>query len=503
MFRIVLLAAIILNDAGEMANLLQQMGNLGILQPSNVAGNPNSKFQKVDEDVICDDKSQLKSIVKVPFQNCKEECSRNQDCTYIVYWLKSKKCLQYETCYQKVQPSQRDEKVSIWKKVTPCEERMAEYMGQMCAPFSLGILRPIFFPFEWEKGTNPDSAYRNPNFHCFCMASRWMTCAIFLTVGTNEATTVLSHLIEDDEEILLPFVRMEGPMSKIGGEKTMLMYHGKETELALDQVYAHIHLLPFNSKQKYHVNPCFHLQQCLSSGETCPITGQPFISGDAVWIFAEDSRLIRDRRSVPCISLYGMRSYIAQFGSAAGFHDPLRRKRVEGVQSPRVLMSLDVDYKIFFIFDDIAMQTGICTPAQMEGSSSQAPPLMASLKLGSESGETSSPSLDLSVPGVSALEGSDKSEGKKPRRRGGQKHKKQAAGSSSAEIPEIDLTKLDPEEIDLTKLDEDNFEKSVAAEIRSVHTLLIILCFMIIAFMIIHFWFSYNFRQHDVYIEFH
>ena len=74
MFRIVLLAAIILNDAGEMANLLQQMGNLGILQPSNVAGNRNkSQFptvhKKVNKKIIIFNSGHFQ---KSPLCSCKK-----------------------------------------------------------------------------------------------------------------------------------------------------------------------------------------------------------------------------------------------------------------------------------------------------------------------------------------------------------------------------------------------------------------------------------------------
>ena len=45
-----------------------------------------------------------------------------------------------------------------------------------------------------------------------------------------------------------------------------------------------------------------------------------------------------------------MRSHIAQHGSEEGFRDPLGRQRMATVQRPRILMHLDYDYKMFFIF---------------------------------------------------------------------------------------------------------------------------------------------------------
>merc|ERR1719228_67527 len=110
-------------------------------------------------------------------RECKEQCLSNNSCRYMAYWVKNKRCQTFPACYTQI-PDEKN-RISVYKRVTPCELTRDYYYERIAAAFPPGILRPLLMPFEWQKNDVPRSELPLPDFYCTCTGLVWMTCAVF------------------------------------------------------------------------------------------------------------------------------------------------------------------------------------------------------------------------------------------------------------------------------------------------------------------------------------
>merc|ERR550534_657039 len=110
---------------------------------------------------------------------------------------------------------------------------------------------------------------------------------------------------------------------------------------------------------------CIHISVCTDGTPSaiCPVTKKPFKPGDPIYILNED--IPRIRQAVPCISAMGLKKLgmVSEDETKAisyrAFKDPFGRV-------PERNMWAKLDYTLFFIFDDVFLEQGICLPPGSE-----------------------------------------------------------------------------------------------------------------------------------------
>jgi len=412
----------------EMEEEIEQLANQAMKQlfltpPDTAIQDPSTPFEKVHDDVYCGDRPPLfgmpLSSGKVEnMRECKQKCLSERGCRYFAFWVKLKKCETYGTCWSQI-PDPKN-KVSVYRRVTPCEMARDVYYEAITKAFDPHILRTLYMPFEWEKGL-PRSDYPNPNFVCECTGIVWMTCSIFLNKETYEFP-IIFHKFDPSQggpEHMLPFRITKSELFPYGGENAILTF--SEHRPGQAHVRAEIELPEYVIDRGMPIPGCIHISQCIAGtpGGQCGIQHRPFQSGEPVYVLKR-AVLASKGENQPhlCMSLKGLRSHMLnQESETYSFKDPYGRK-----VDDRAELQAD-DYIIYWVFDDVGFSTGICgvgfSRAPAQRTSSGAGPSGA----GPSGPSGSSPALSAGSP--ASAEGSE-GEGKKKSKtkRGGKKHKK-------------------------------------------------------------------------------
>merc|ERR1719285_1204617 len=165
-------------------------------------------------------------------------------------------------------------------------------------------------------------------------------CGIFIVPGTSEDQMIRSRLSRTDLIALKPFYIFPS-LSDPGIDP---IYFDPSSGLGDDwRVHAEIEILtPSN---------CIPINICKGK---CPVTGKEFQPGDPVYILQEDAKQVKQRKSVPCVSMGGLRVVSRrEAGQGTGFDDP--HKRMPGKK-----FLIGKDYTIYFLFSESQLIEGVC-----------------------------------------------------------------------------------------------------------------------------------------------
>lgn len=345
-----------LNDLAEMAKKLLETG------PTN----PNTRFEKVYDDVFCMDRppgfdppiftGKVETV-----KECKARCVSEVACSYMAFWIKTKKCQLYSTCF--TQKADGQNRIMLMRRVTSCENELYRYYDLIMKEFPEHVLRPMYIPFEWETTIVPNSPYPNPNFFCRCIGACWMLCGIFLKRGSWEFPKMMERWGFEDTETMKPFFVLGNLNSRFGGERNFLVFADTPPK-AIAEMQVIEHLLDDEVEKP----GCIHISQCIRgvpNGKE-PLQKRPFQSGEPVYLLGDDILRVGTNLPVTCITVQAMRSWIIRSqdttAETEGFRDPLGRT-LDG----RERMNVKEDYTIVFMFDELAMSTGICSDRDLSG----------------------------------------------------------------------------------------------------------------------------------------
>jgi len=337
-----------------------------------------TNFEKVHDDVYCSDKSPLATNSVANMRECKQQCWEDINCRYMAFWVKAKKCQTYQMCYS--QQTDGKNRISVYKRVSPCEEKLKGYTIQIADAFEQDVIRPMYIPFEWEKNEVPKSDYtseQQPNFYCSCTGIVWMTCGLLVSRKSTEFPILNARFDPDPEgeSAMRPFQATQNRIHKYGGEAKYIEYYDSDQ---YPRVTAELHPAEYVLHESFTLPGCVHLEQCIKGtpGGVCPVQKTPFQSGEPVYILKRDVYygIAVDRKST-CISVPGLRSHIINGEPTGMFRDPLERVNLirarevsaAGADSEdaavlirKRMLTIDEDYGMFFMFDNRALATGIC-----------------------------------------------------------------------------------------------------------------------------------------------
>jgi len=345
-----------------------------------------TRFEKVHDDVYCSDKPPLATNSVANMRECKQQCWEDINCRYMAFWVKAKKCQTYQMCYS--QETDGKNRISVYKRVSPCEEKLKGYTIQIADAFEQDVIRPMYIPFEWEKNEVPKSDYtseQQPNFHCSCTGIVWMTCGLFVSRTSTEFPILNARFDPDPggESSMRPFQAVQNKIHKYGGEPKYIEYYHSWMH---PRVTAELHPAEYVLHESFTLPGCVHLEQCIKGtpGGVCPVQKTPFQSGEPVYILKRDVYYGQGvDRKVMCISVPGLRSHIVNGEPTGMFRDPLERVNLIRADSEdaavlvrKRMLTIDEDYGMFFMFDDRALATGICgsTPPLAPPDISEPPP---------------------------------------------------------------------------------------------------------------------------------
>merc|ERR1719204_2833975 len=172
---------------------------------------------------------------------------------------------------------------------------------------------------------------------------------------------MLDRFRPEDEDNMHPFFLMKFSLRRYGAERRLLAYTRKPALKAL----AEIQVIENGDNHGRSVPGCVHIDQCIrgTPGGLEPIQKRMWQNGEPIYVFNPDAMLVGTPSSIPCIAVKAMRSWMmnSDVTMDGGFVDPLGRVARNEDGSIRVRMTIEVDYYIFFVFDDAAMKTGICS----------------------------------------------------------------------------------------------------------------------------------------------
>jgi len=290
-------------------------------------------FDRVAEDVQCENAELVMNKRSMNFLDCKQRCIQSESCSHFAYWNKEKKCEAYVDC-PSVGPDE-DKKIQLWMRYTTCD-----------LAISYAYLRLLEQAFT--KGTVVITSEKDKNMQCSCMTAQWMICAIFIDLDSEDgrqqyiAKQVMEKLNRDDPRALRPFAIMPSDLKHV---IPPIVYRGAfEND---DLIYSEIMTVP--------TSRCLHLNICImgTPGGICPLLGTAMGSGEAVYILKSEEKIVASGKPVVCLSAAGVRITATADMDNMGFIDPLGR------EGGRRLFLKD-DYEIYFLFDDEDLATGIC-----------------------------------------------------------------------------------------------------------------------------------------------
>jgi len=303
----------------------------------------SANFEKAYDDVRCDDPplttSKAASFVKFNFQVCKEKCLGDPRCRWFAYWTKKKYCETYATCTSRSPDAGNS--IFLYQRLNECEtERGVHGQGRypqlIAAAFPKGIIR-ISGPKQ--------------NLHCKCATPAWMFCGILVEGGSEEEAVVRAKLNRNDLKNMLPFHPVTGVLqnSMLASDEDSPIVFTPSGGSKHDKIHAEIEVLDSGN--------CLSLEQCMEGTPhgVCPITKEPFVAGDPVYILKSDQVDARNGIPIPCISVPALwaRSMSEYALREGGFVDPLFREKDK-------LRLIQQDYSIAFVFDHEQLSSGMC-----------------------------------------------------------------------------------------------------------------------------------------------
>jgi len=303
----------------------------------------SANFEKAYDDVRCDDppltQSKAASFMKLSFQICKEKCLGDSRCRWFAYWTKKKYCETYASCTSRSPDAGNS--IFLYQRLNECEtERGVHGQGRypqlIAAAFPKGIIR-ISGPKQ--------------NLHCTCATPAWMFCGILVEAGSEEEAVVRAKLNRKDLKNMLPFHPVTGILQNamLASEEDSPIVFTPSGGSKHDKIHAEIEILDSGN--------CLSLEQCMEGtpNGVCPITNEPFVAGDPVYILKYDQVDGQNGIPIPCISVpalwaRSMSEYALRNG---GFVDPLSRDKDK-------LRLIQQDYSIAFVFDHEQLSSGMC-----------------------------------------------------------------------------------------------------------------------------------------------
>jgi len=301
----------------------------------DLRGIHNARYEKIGDNLKCDEQTLSKTSVAT-LSECQMECTRDDRCNFMAYWVKRKRCETYVKCESKSPDG--DNKIILFRRIDECKEMIKD----ADAPFY------IFIAAQFPPGVVRPKAPRR-NLACFCTAWNWMICAIFLVPQSGEFTAVLKRLDRSNEARLKPFYTAYPDEAGRPSAPMMISYEEKV------RVYAEIEPIPF-----YRCGTVAMCKDGTPDGE-CPVDASEFVSGQAVFILKTDEEKVVDRQPIPCISAVGIRVLASIHGQDSVMaHREVYLKRDPFGRQPGKDLIVGVDYIMIFIFDDHDLRSGIC-----------------------------------------------------------------------------------------------------------------------------------------------
>jgi len=284
-------------------------------------------YEKIKENERCDG-PKLTSEKVSNFRECKQRCASNDRCRFFAFWSKNKRCETYENCFT-TSPDGKNA-IMLYAKMNECD-RMLGWDGN----------GPYIQKMETEFENRPlRSQGPNRNFFCKCVSNLIMICGIFVVPRSSEDQMIRARLSRTDLIALKPFYIFPS-LSDPGIDP---IYFDPSSGLGYDWgVHAEIEILtPSN---------CIPINICKGK---CPVTGKEFQLGDPVYILEEDAKQVKQGKSVPCVSLGGLRVVSRrEAGAGTGFDDP--HKRMPGKK-----FLIGKDYTMYFLFSESQLSEGVC-----------------------------------------------------------------------------------------------------------------------------------------------
>lgn len=308
------------SDLEEDAQLQEKLKQMSLKTKIGVMA--EFAFEKVYDGMRCDNLP-ISNTGSKGFSECKQRCLDNDLCEYMVFYPRSKikLCELFENC----DPVETDEKVSVFKKVTPCNVAVEPYLQMISLQFPTIILR--YQP-------------PNQNLYCHCTLPFWMICVALVAEGSPESSILKSKLDPKTPKLMAPFVRKSG-----------MTIFSIEPPANAPRIYAEIQIWPLTR--------CLRRERCNIRSRRCPVMDTQFRAGDIVFVLKEDDpKALRDL-PVKCISVPGI-SKLSTSPSAeknAGFRDPHGRY-------PDLFFT-ELNYTPYLIFDEADFFGSSCIPPEL------------------------------------------------------------------------------------------------------------------------------------------
>jgi len=236
------------------------------------------------------------------------------------------------------------------------------------------------------------------NLVCRCEKPDFMVCTIHVKPGSLEETAVMFRLERSDKDRLLPFFVVENPEASSstdliveppimfeGGNDPPVLCHiivqhsidpvqGPEIRPVLTKSVSDPNSLTLkppvltrsNSSPSLLNFPTKPLPLRLCTQDVCPVTLDPILSHDIVYVLKSDAEDIANNKPVPCISAYALKR-LARDSSDGKFYDPLKRIKSK--------LSVANDFNVYVIVANNGARSSHSGPSGDPGpSSSQAGP---------------------------------------------------------------------------------------------------------------------------------
>jgi len=297
-------------------------------------------FAPAYQNVRCDDdkisKGKVRNVVE-----CKQQCIMDKDCNYFAFWKDRKWCETYNRCTS-FSPD-RDNIITVYRRLNECEVSYEAYMPKIAEQF---IGDSVIAKGPPRK-----------NLHCKCTTKSWMICAIFVKAGSQQESIVRARLdpYTQSTEDFEPFVVMASPSNQY----SPICYVAPlpiQTVGGVKALAAEMAVITNGDMM------CIDLQMCKEGTPgheewktpkgIDPIQGEPFRSGDPVYILNTDIPEMQSGALVPCLKVAGLRAY-SMGNEGKGFIDPFYRRN-------RETLLVRKDYTIFFAFDETDRASNIC-----------------------------------------------------------------------------------------------------------------------------------------------
>jgi len=295
----------------------------------------SSQFEKIHQDLKCDDDVAVQFNTQAGgpagLAECKDQCMQIDNCRFFAFWPRRKVCKIYEKCTS-MSP---DGKNSIWlyKRLTQCDTEIVKPSDRSAIVQMVHVEFPGTVRYKQQLD----------NMFCTCITGSWMICAIVVMPGSPEDIFIQARLSRrQNDAFLKPFQIVQNGSPYTDDYPVIYPFYSDE------QVLMHAEM---NVMDK---NFCMDIQLCFEKGDgRCPISGEIFKPGDAVYIIKDEFQAPRSE-PVSCISITALRSISMHQMSieARGFPDPLGRRKGE--------MLSEHNYYIMFLFTPEQLRDGVC-----------------------------------------------------------------------------------------------------------------------------------------------